>query len=144
MIWGSRMQVIMLLLYCPQTMYSYNTCIALAPTVHAVCGYTLRVLLLMAAHMILGITMLAIGVMTHDHDLGDHDLGHRCNDPQHDPGDHDAGHPSSSSRCPRTVYSTAHALHLLLLCMQCVCTHSFSSSLMAAHMILGSRCWPLV
>ena len=33
------------------------------------------------------------------------------------------------------LYYTAIAL--LLLCMQCVCTHSFSSFSMAAHMILG-------
>ena len=33
------------------------------------------------------------------------------------------------------LYNTCIAL--LLLCMQCVCTQSFSSSLMAAHMILG-------
>ena len=70
--------------------------------------------------MILGITILAIGVMTHNMILGITMqvilllllVVQGC-----------------------VLYNTCIAL--LLLCMQCVCTQSFSSSLMAAHMILG-------
>ena len=62
---------------------------------------------LMAALMILGSTMLAIGVMTHNHD----------------PGDQGCRSSLLLLSCPRTVYSTTHALH----CSSCACSvlHTF-------------------
>ena len=74
----------------------------------------------MAALMIHETMMLAIGVMTHNHD----------------PGIKDAGHHAAlvlSKDC--ALYSTCIAL--FLLCMQCVGTHSFSSSSNATNRATG-------
>ena len=126
-------------MYCSHTLRGVWSILLLCMRTRSVCtGVALPFLvprtpqvliLLMAALMILGIKMLAIRVMPRNHDPGDHGC--------------------RTSFCFFVVQGlcvsatrTLHCSSCGAPCMQCGCTHSFSSSLMAALMILGSRDWP--